>query len=139
MPLAWAMTQNNLGNALQTLGERESGTKSLEAAVAAYREALKEYTREKVPLGWAMTRANLGYALELLGMRKKDPDVVCEALKSELGAWEVSSTGGDPHLASIAANNGRRQISLLTENFKSASGKCIVMRDAAIKQMAAWQ
>ena len=44
------MTQNNLGNALSTLGERESGTARLEEAVAAYREALKEITRERVPL-----------------------------------------------------------------------------------------
>ena len=60
MPLDWATTQNNLGNALQSLGERESGTARLEEAVAAYREALKEWTRERVPLEWAMTQNNLG-------------------------------------------------------------------------------
>ena len=42
VPLEWAKTQNNLGNALSTLGERESGTARLQEAVAAYREALKE-------------------------------------------------------------------------------------------------
>ena len=56
VPLGWAMTQNNLGNALTTLGERESGTERLEQAVAAFTEALKEYTRERVPLGWAATQ-----------------------------------------------------------------------------------
>ena len=49
-------TQNNLGNALRTLGERESGTARLEEAVAAYRAALEECTRERVPLDWAMTQ-----------------------------------------------------------------------------------
>ena len=44
------MTQMNLGNALQTLGERESGTARLEEAVAAYRAALEERTRARVPL-----------------------------------------------------------------------------------------
>ena len=39
-----AMTQNNLGNALQTLGERESGTERLEQSVTAYRAALEEFT-----------------------------------------------------------------------------------------------
>jgi tetratricopeptide (TPR) repeat protein len=34
-PLDWATTQNNLGNALRSLGERESGTARLEEAVAA--------------------------------------------------------------------------------------------------------
>ncbi len=53
VPLDWATTQNNLGSALASLGERESGTAKLEEAVAAYREALKERTRERVPLDWA--------------------------------------------------------------------------------------
>jgi hypothetical protein len=35
---------------LLTLGERESGTARLEEAVAAYRAALEEGTRERVPL-----------------------------------------------------------------------------------------
>ena len=63
VPLDWAMTQNNLGNALRALGERESGTARLEEAVAAYRAALEERTRERVPLDWATTQNNLGNAL----------------------------------------------------------------------------
>ncbi len=70
MPLDWATTQNNLGNALQTLGERESGTARLEEAVEAYRAALQELTRERVPLHWATTQNNLGLALEALGERE---------------------------------------------------------------------
>ena len=64
------MTQNNLGNALSTLGERESGTARLEEAVTAYRAALEEWTRERVPLDWAMTQNNLGNALSTLGERE---------------------------------------------------------------------
>ena len=70
MPLDWATTQNNLGNALRRLGERESGTARLEEAVAAYREALQEWTRERVPLDWATTQNNLGTALSTLGERE---------------------------------------------------------------------
>jgi tetratricopeptide (TPR) repeat protein len=70
VPLGWAMTQNNLGDALLRLGEREAGTAQLEEAVAAYREALKERTRERVPLAWAMTQNNLGNALWRLGERE---------------------------------------------------------------------
>ena len=62
-------TQTNLGNALQSLGERESGTARLEEG-AAYREALKERTRERVPLDWATTQNNLGAALQSLGERE---------------------------------------------------------------------
>jgi len=50
VPLEWAGTQNNLGSALARLGERESGTASLQQAVAAFRAALQEHTRERVPL-----------------------------------------------------------------------------------------
>src|SRR5207253_3144543 len=70
-PLDWAMTQNNLGNAPETLGERESGTARLEQAVAAYNGALAEWTRERVPLQWAMTQTNLGNALATLGARER--------------------------------------------------------------------
>jgi len=66
----WATAQNNLGNALQTLGGRESGTARLEDAVAAFRAALLERTRERVPLDWAMTQNNLGNALATLGERE---------------------------------------------------------------------
>src|SRR5262249_39012386 len=52
----------NLGNALATLGERESGTQRLAEAVAAFRAALEEWTRARVPLDWAMTQNNLGVA-----------------------------------------------------------------------------
>jgi tetratricopeptide (TPR) repeat protein len=61
---------NLLGNALWTLGARESGTARLEQAVAAYRAALEEYTRERVPLDWATTQNNLGNALATLGERE---------------------------------------------------------------------
>jgi tetratricopeptide (TPR) repeat protein len=61
------VTQNNLGTALGTLGERESGTARLEEVVAAYRAALTEWTRERVPLQWATTQNNLGIALMRLG------------------------------------------------------------------------
>ena len=37
--------------------------------MAAFTEALKERTRERVPLDWAMTQNNLGDALSALGKR----------------------------------------------------------------------
>ena len=52
-PLDCATTQHNLGDALRALGEREAGTARLEEAVAAYRAALEERTRELAPLPWA--------------------------------------------------------------------------------------
>jgi hypothetical protein len=54
--------------------ERERGRARLEEAVAAYRAALEERTRERVPLDWAMTQNNLGVALtkDTRGTRERD-------------------------------------------------------------------
>ena len=58
VPLAWALTQNNLGNALRILGEREGDTERLEEAAVAYRAALEEYTRQPSRLESARRRQN---------------------------------------------------------------------------------
>ena len=87
-PLAWAATQNNLGNALRSLGARESGTERLEEAVAAYRAALEERTRERVPLDWAGTQNNLGNALATLGARESGTERLEEAVVAYRAALE---------------------------------------------------
>ena len=50
VPFRWAKTESNLGDALEALGERESGTARLTEAVAAYRTALEERARERGPV-----------------------------------------------------------------------------------------
>jgi tetratricopeptide (TPR) repeat protein len=59
-----------LGNALLTHGDQSGQNEPLHEAVANYRDALKEVTREKVPLAWAMIQNNLGNALRVLGERE---------------------------------------------------------------------
>ena len=88
--LDWAKTQNNLGNALLRLGERESGTARLEEAVAAYRAALMECTRERVPLDWAQTQNNLGTALLSLGERESGT----ARLEEAVAAFRAALTRG---------------------------------------------
>jgi len=87
-PLDWARTQNDLGIALWTLGERESGTARLEEAVAAYRAALEEYTRDRVPLDWARTQMGLGLALSTLGKRERGTARLEEAVAAYRAALE---------------------------------------------------
>jgi exonuclease VII small subunit len=90
VPLDWAMTQNNLGIALQTLVARESGSARLEEAVAAYRAALAEWTRDRVPLDWATTQNNLGTALQILGARESGRARLEEAVaayRASLTEW----------------------------------------------------
>ncbi len=74
------MTQMDLGFALERLGERESGTGRLEEAVAAYREALKENTRERAPFDWASTQTSLGNALLSLGERESGTALLEDAV-----------------------------------------------------------
>ncbi len=69
-PSDWAQAQNNLGNALLILGERENETVRLEEAAVAFHAALQEWTRDQRPLDWAMGEMNLGHALWLLGERE---------------------------------------------------------------------
>ena len=71
-----------------TLGERESGTARLEEAVAAYRAALEERTRERVPLQWATTQNNLGNALATLGERESGTARLEEAVAAYRAALE---------------------------------------------------
>jgi hypothetical protein len=80
MPLEWAMTQMNLGIALETLGGRESGTTRLEEAVTACRKVLQVRTRARVPLQWADTQNNLGTALAVLGGRESGTARLDEAV-----------------------------------------------------------
>ena len=87
-PLEWAETQNNLGKVLLRLGERESGTERLEEAVAAFRKALQEFTRERDPLDWAETQNHLGVALCRLG----ETESVAERLEEAVAAFRAALT-----------------------------------------------
>jgi tetratricopeptide (TPR) repeat protein len=80
--------QDDLGTALSTLGERESGTDRLDEAVTVYREALKELTRARVPLQWATTQNNLGTALWTLGEREGGTARLEEAVLAYRAALE---------------------------------------------------
>ena len=77
-----------LGNALTTLGERESGTERLERAVAACRAALEEWIRERAPLEWAGMQNALGGALARLGEREKGTERLEQAVASYSAALE---------------------------------------------------
>ncbi|HTR16762.1 MAG TPA: hypothetical protein VMI52_06995, partial [Acetobacteraceae bacterium] len=115
VPLAWAMTQNNLGNALSTLGERESGTARLEEAVEAYRDALQERTRELVPLDWAMTQNNLGTALSTLGERESGTARLEEAVAAYDAALTVFVPAQADYYTDGCRANQAKALALLAE------------------------
>ncbi len=81
------------------LGERESGTARLEEAVAAYRAALQENTREQVPLDWAESFGNQGVALMLIADRNNDAAGAETALLQIETAYETTRSGGEEQLS----------------------------------------
>jgi tetratricopeptide (TPR) repeat protein len=118
MPLDWARTQTNLGNALATLGEREAETARLEEAVVAYRLALQEATRERVPLDWARTQMRLGNALQALGGREAGTGRLEEAVAAYRLALEEATREWVPldwartqmNLGNALATLGEREV-----------------------------
>ena len=66
----WWQARDDFDEVLATAKRVRKGDRE---AMPAYREALKEYTREKAPFAWARTQSNLGQALQLLGALRPDP------------------------------------------------------------------
>ena len=118
IPVKWAAMQNNLGNALATLGERESGTARLEEAVAAYHAALEELTHERVPLDWATTQMNLGAALSKLGERESGTARLEEAVAAYRAALEEWTPEAAPYWHDIAQQNLVRCLAVLEQRRK---------------------
>jgi tetratricopeptide (TPR) repeat protein len=119
--------QNNLGAALRTLGERESGTARLEEAVAAYRAALEELTRERVPLDWAGTQNNLGNALHTLGGRESGTARLEEAVAAYRAALEEMTRERVPLQWATTQNNLGAALQTLGERNDAArgGGRCL--------------
>jgi tetratricopeptide (TPR) repeat protein len=93
-PLRWAATQVNLGAALGALGERQSGTARLEAAAAAFREALQENIRARVPLQWAATQTGLASVHRAFFDKDPQPRHLDNALEAVDGALEEFRKAG---------------------------------------------
>ena len=127
VPLDWAMTQNNLGTALQSLGERESGTAGLEEAVAAYRAALSEWTRERAPLDWARAQNNLGNVLAILGKRESSTTRLEEAVAAYRAALMERTRARVPvDWALSIGNQGVALMYLAQRNRDGATAKTAV-------------
>jgi tetratricopeptide (TPR) repeat protein len=104
-PLKWANAQNNLGLALESLGERESDPIRLQEATAAFREALKERIRERVPLDWATSQNNLGIALSSLGERESGTAKLEEAVVAFREALKEWTREREPLQWALSQNN----------------------------------
>jgi excisionase family DNA binding protein len=90
VPFDWARTQNSLGAALLTLGERQNNAVLLTEAVAAFRGALEERTRDRPARDWATTQHHLGIALARLGLLQNDAAHLAEAVVAFRAALDAS-------------------------------------------------
>lgn len=72
-PMEWAAMQHNLGNILQALGSKESGTTRFKEAAVAYRAVLTVLTRDYVPLDWVTVQNSLAGALSAIAERDYSP------------------------------------------------------------------
>ncbi len=58
-PADWAMTQNNLGVARETQGDKGGGRAAYEAAIGHYRAALEVFTAQSAPAYHQTIASNL--------------------------------------------------------------------------------
>jgi tetratricopeptide (TPR) repeat protein len=130
-PFRWAATENNLGDVLVALGERESGESSithLQQAVSAYDDALGE------PQLWALVKNNLAGALIRLGEREsgessiarfQDAVAACHDALKELTRERV------PAQWATVQNNLGAALGMLGER-ESGDGGIAHLREAVI-------
>jgi len=94
--LQWALAMRNLGGALAMRGMRSPETADLEAAIASYRDALSEMTRERFPVDFAWAQYNLGIALIETGRRGMRSEPVREGKAALQLSWEAYEANGFP-------------------------------------------
>ncbi len=141
-PVDWAMTQNNLGNALATQGNRlggEAGAGALADAVAAYKAALEVYTRTDMPPQWAMTQNNLGNALQALGERRggeAGAAALADAVAAYAAALEVYTRADMPADWAMAQNNLGNALRTLGERLGGEAGRTTLADAVAAYELA---
>ncbi|KPJ94915.1 MAG: hypothetical protein AMJ55_05290 [Gammaproteobacteria bacterium SG8_15] len=95
-PVAWAETQNRLGNIMAALGQQQRDVVLYEKAIQCFNYALEEYDQEKSPLDWAATQYNLGTASQALGRLLEDAKPLKNAVDAYTNALLVWSREESP-------------------------------------------
>lgn len=95
-PLAWAETQNSLGNILAALGQQQRDVGFYQRAIQCFTAALAELDQEKSPLDWAVTQYNLGTANQALGRLVEDAKLLKIAIDAYTDALLVWSRDKSP-------------------------------------------
>jgi len=94
-PLAWAETQDSLGNILAAQAQQLRDVESFEKAIQCFNNALEKFNQEKSPLDWAATQYNLGTAKQALGRLQDDARLLkasTDAYTNALLEWSRKET-----------------------------------------------
>ena len=95
----------SLGGVLGTAGQRRTGTRYLEDAVDAFREALELRDPESAPAEWAAAQNGLGNALGSLGQRQGDDGLLNQAVEAFGQALSLRSEEQTPRDWASTMNN----------------------------------
>lgn len=95
VPLAWAETQNTLGNILAAQGQQQRDADLFAKAIQCFSDALEEFNQEKSPSDWAAAQYNLGTAKQALGRQLEDTKLLkasTDAYTNALLVWSRKDT-----------------------------------------------
>jgi len=95
-PLAWAETQNRLGNIIAALAQQQSDAELYQKAIQCFNSALEELDQENSPIEWAATQYNLGTASQALGRLLEDTKLLKIAVDAYTNALLVWSRDKSP-------------------------------------------
>jgi tetratricopeptide (TPR) repeat protein len=95
-PLAWAETQNSLGNILAAQGQQQRDVELYEKAIQCFNNALEEFNQEKSPPDWAATQNNLATAKQALGRQLDNTKWLKESIDAYTNALLVWSRKETP-------------------------------------------
>ena len=94
-PLAWAETQNILGNILAAKAQQLRDDALFEKAIQCFKHALAEFDQQKSPLEWAATQNNLATAQQALGRQLDNSKLLkqsTDAYTNALLVWSRKET-----------------------------------------------
>jgi|GEM_PF-2835427 len=95
-PLAWAETQDALGEVLGDLAARPFDPVPKELAFDAFEQALTERTRDRAPYDWARTQANLAHTQARAGRFRQDAALLARAFETYRLAQQEWTQGTHP-------------------------------------------
>ena len=94
-PLAWAETQNSLGNIIAAKAQQLRDDALFEKAIQCFKHALEDFDQEKSPLDWAATQNNLATAQQALARQLDNAKLFKEssdAYTNALLVWSRKET-----------------------------------------------